>query len=190
MTLRDLGDKIGASFSQVQKLEKGDRRLSFEWKNKLAIALECHPDELESAGTISSVVPVVGKVGAGARVFGYDDHAKGAGFSEAERPPGLTSRSAVALEVEGESMMPLLSDGWLIYYDDKIHGVPQEYLGSLCVLRVAETGTELDGAVLVKKVMSGKRIGYYDLHSLNPSHDVLQSVRIEWSAKVKFMGQR
>lgn len=53
----ELAEKIGISPSQVNGWEKGTRRLSDHWINKLAIALKCSPADL-----LASTLP--GKSGA------------------------------------------------------------------------------------------------------------------------------
>jgi len=45
-TLQKLADALGTSRSQVDKLERGERRLTVDWLDKVATALECSPLEL------------------------------------------------------------------------------------------------------------------------------------------------
>lgn len=46
LSLQQLADRVGTSKGQIDKLEKGQRRLTVDWLNRLAQALECHPVDL------------------------------------------------------------------------------------------------------------------------------------------------
>lgn len=46
MTLEQVAEKADTSFAQIQKLEKGDRRLTVEWMYRIANALQCRPSDL------------------------------------------------------------------------------------------------------------------------------------------------
>ncbi|MCF8479908.1 MAG: helix-turn-helix domain-containing protein [Rhodospirillum sp.] len=39
-------ERVGTSNQQISHLEKGRRRLSLEWRQRLADALDCHPSDL------------------------------------------------------------------------------------------------------------------------------------------------
>ncbi|MDI1227375.1 MAG: helix-turn-helix transcriptional regulator [bacterium] len=48
-----LAEKVGTSAQQINHLENGKRKLSWDWIQKLAKALECHPLEItEGPGTV------------------------------------------------------------------------------------------------------------------------------------------
>ena len=46
VTLRELGDRIGADFGYVGKMERGENEVSLTWLGAIAPALECSPVEL------------------------------------------------------------------------------------------------------------------------------------------------
>lgn len=46
LSLQQVADRVGTSKGQIDKLEKGQRRLTIDWLNRLASALECQPFEL------------------------------------------------------------------------------------------------------------------------------------------------
>ncbi len=46
MTMQNLAEKTGTTASQINKLEKGERRLTADWMRRLAVALECSPLDL------------------------------------------------------------------------------------------------------------------------------------------------
>ncbi len=182
LTLRDMADKTGYSFSQIQKLEMGDRRLSFVWKQRLATVLECHPDDLDSEDA-GIHVPIVGVLGAGAKVKLAQPSGKGGGLSEPAAPSGFNPKKTVAIEVKGDALAPLICNGFRLYYEDKIYGVPEEFLGKICVVEVES------GQVYVKILRKGSKLGYYHLENVNPNDPPLLDVRIKWSAKVRFWEQ-
>jgi transcriptional regulator with XRE-family HTH domain len=46
LTLKQLADRVSTSNQQISHLEKGRRRLTLDWIERLAAALECHPSDL------------------------------------------------------------------------------------------------------------------------------------------------
>jgi SOS-response transcriptional repressor LexA len=161
---------------QIQKLERGERRMTFDWARRLAPALGIEPEELMSP---SQKVPVVGRVGAGAEVLPIDDHAKGDGLYDVECPRGLNAKDTVAVEVVGDSMEPMLSSGWVLFYDRSPEPTPSAVVGRLCVVKLE------DGRVLVKQVKRGPERGRFNLLSLNAP--IIEDVALEWAAPVKAM---
>lgn len=119
---------------------------------------------------------VVGYVGAGARIFVYDDHPKGHGLEEVPTPPGYDG-DCVAVRVIGDSMFPQIEDGWLLYYAKESEGVPTEMMGKLCIVRLYD-----DGELLVKKLAKGTSKGLFRLDSLNAPP--IEDVRLDWATKV------
>lgn len=45
-TLAEMARRVGTTKAQIQKLEKGERRLSLEWMTKIAIALDLRVTDL------------------------------------------------------------------------------------------------------------------------------------------------
>ena len=43
---KELAEKAGTTYQQIQKLEKGERKFSPEWQIRLAKALDCKPIDL------------------------------------------------------------------------------------------------------------------------------------------------
>jgi phage repressor protein C with HTH and peptisase S24 domain len=130
----------------------------------------------ESEGKPPPPNPVVGYVGAGAEIHPIDDHVKGQGIDEAPPFPGQDG-PAVAVRVRGDSMLPQLEDGWLLYYSRDRDGVPPACLGQLCVVQIH------DGPLLVKKIEAGRKKGLYRLvsHNASPREDE----RLDWAARVR-----
>lgn len=186
LTLEQVAERADASTAQIQKLERGERRLTIDWVRRLAVALDVTEAEIlgiEVAGD-SNPVPVVGYVGAGAEVFPIDDHHKGAGLYEADAPPHLPHGKGIALEVRGDSMMPFIQDGFILFYNERYPGVPPELVNKMCVVQVQ------GGPCLVKWIRKGDGIGRFTLESINPKDEPIRNVMIEWSAFVDSIKQR
>lgn len=48
LTLKGLGDLVGAAPIQIKRLEDGDRKITVEWLERLSVALKCSPVDLIS----------------------------------------------------------------------------------------------------------------------------------------------
>jgi transcriptional regulator with XRE-family HTH domain len=135
----------------------------------LGIAAE--PDRVSVAD-----IPVVGYVGAGAAVYPIDDLPKGEAFDTVERPP-FVKGTAVAVEVRGDSLVPVAEDGWRLIYSGERTIMEDEVLNRLCVVEL------IDGRMLVKRVVRGTKPQRYHLISTNAP--MIEDVEIVWAAKVK-----
>ena len=83
----------------------------------------------------SSTVPIVGHITIGG-VVNYDSENFN-DFGEAPLPPDAPANT-VALLVKGDAMPGVAEDGWVVYYDDKHDGAPEDYIGKLCIVEVAD----------------------------------------------------
>jgi phage repressor protein C with HTH and peptisase S24 domain len=176
LSLAKLAALAGTSAPQIDKLEKGIRRMTFDWARRLAVPLGIEPEDLMGG---ERNVPVVGRVGAGAEILPIDDHAKGEGLFEVECPRGLDPKATVAVEVVGDSMAPAIQEGWVLFYDRSPEPAPSAVVGRLCVVKLE------DGRVLVKQVRRGPERGRFNLVSLNGP--MIEDVALEWAAPVKAM---
>lgn len=164
-TQQQLANASGFSQPEIARWEKSVRPIHDVNLHKIAGALGCKTYELLDESPMDlreNRVPVVGIVGAGAHVFPIDDNAKGQGIDTVECPANINPGKGVALEVRGDSMEPMISEGFLLFYETRLPGVPVEFLNRICVVWI-----EGDGC-LVKKVRKGSMPGYYTLDSLNP----------------------
>jgi repressor LexA len=123
-----------------------------------------------------NTIPVVGFVGAGAAIFPYDDYARGDGLDHIERPPFIKG-DAVAVEVKGDSLLPVAENGWRLVYVGDQTTIESEILNRLCVVKLE------DGRTLVKRVMRGSSPGSYHLASTNAP--MIEDVAISWASPVK-----
>lgn len=46
LTLQQVADRVSTTNQQISHLERGRRKLSYEWMERLAMALSCHPLDL------------------------------------------------------------------------------------------------------------------------------------------------
>lgn len=123
---------------------------------------------------VTTGVPIVGYVGAGALVYPTDDHEVGDGIDEAPAPSDATG-AEVAVIVRGDSMYPAYRDGDIIYYDQ--HGTDlAQCLGRECVVKLA------DDRVLVKTVERGSAEGLVTLESYNAPSE--RDVEVVWIAPI------
>lgn len=120
-------------------------------------------------------VRLAGYVGAAQEVYQFDED--GAGWVDA--PPG-TPYDVEAVEVRGDSMLPLYKSGAILYYSKMLP--PEQMLGELCVVRLE------DGRNLVKTIRRGAERGLYTLISLNAPD--IEDVAIEWAAPIDWIKPR
>lgn len=174
LTQAQLAERVGTSQPQIKRLETGERKLTKEWAERLAPALGV-PAELLLFPP--KTVAVRGRVGAGAAVQFYgEDEGE---LDEVPRPEGATETTS-ALEVTGDSMPGVAEDGWHVYYDERVQGVPDHFIGKVCLVWLA------DERVLVKKVFRGRDPGAFDLVSTS-GQAPMRDEEVAWSAKVTWI---
>lgn len=127
-TLQQLADASGTSKSQIDKLEKGERRLTVDWMVRLAKPLACDPRDLmtdsrakfqavhfgaAAANDANILIPVHGAARGGEKqemflMDGPIDHVP--------RPYYLAhSKDAYAITVIGNSMVPMFRPRQLLF---------------------------------------------------------------------------
>lgn len=94
-----------------------------------------------------------------------------------EAPPGIAGPDTVAVQVRGDSMLPVYRDGDLIYYD--VHQSPEELLGRDVVVELE------DGRCMLKQLMAGSQAGFWTLLSHNAAP--ILDAKIVWAARVKWV---
>lgn len=177
LTQEDMAERLGISTGLYNGLEKGNRRMNETYLEGIAKTFGVMVSELiiEERPTIA----IAGKVGAGAQVPVFDAYEKGDG-PQVECPPGLSPHGIVAVEVEGDSMEPVYSDGDLLFYTRNGHdAVPSDDVGHRCVCE------DENGMGWVKQIKPGDEPGLFHLISLNPGAINLWNVRIKWAARVR-----
>ncbi len=127
-----------------------------------------------------TVVPLLGLAQAGAG--GFFDAAgfpAGQGWDEV-RLPGPGENGIYALEVTGDSMLPLYRDG------DRIVVSPSEQ-----VRRGDRVVVKTRGGEVMAKVLARQTANIVELHSLNPAHPprLLEMTDVEWIARIIWASQ-
>ena len=174
----EFAEVVGATQSTVTRWETGSVP-GGEYLHKIAgfanITVEqlMGTDEWASGG--DNNILVVGYVGAGAEIIPFDDFAKGNGFDHVARPPFVRGR-AVAVEVRGDSLLPVAENGWRLIYSGDQTLDESAVLNRLCVVRLT------DDRVLVKRVMRGGVPGRYHLVSTNAP--MIEDAALVWAARV------
>jgi len=188
MSLAEMEILTGISAQQLNRLEKGSRRLNQDNMNLIAKALKKRPEELIS---LQNRIPIVGTVGAGGEVFPIDDlplvpaqmtpeEMDQMNCEWTDSPPGVYPDGIVALRVEGTSMMPFMPAGTIVYYAERFEGgAPDHCLATLCVVQLR------DGKTLLKMVRKGQSHGKFDLQSYN--FETITDVDLAWCAPVIFI---
>lgn len=176
-TQAEFADDLGTTQGTVARWERGSEP-GKEFLSALAdmagVSIERFigtPMRSEGIGDIQ----IVGYVGAGAAVYPYDDHPHGEGMGTVARPDFVKGK-AVAVEVRGDSLIPVAEDGWKIIYTGDRTVLEDEVLNRLCVVAL------VDGRVLVKRLVRGSEPQRYHLVSTNAP--MIENAEIEWAAKV------
>ena len=133
-------------------------------------------------GAREPTIPIAGCVGAGAAVPLHDATEDG-GIYQVAPPSQLRGMSnsgdIAAVEVTGDSMVPMYQPGDVLFFSRKTHeGIPDEDIGRPCIVE------DTDGMAWVKQVKRGDQPGLFHLISLNPTSETLHNVRIKWAARV------
>ncbi len=128
-----------------------------------------------SEQTSSTLIPVVGWVGAGGEIQPSLDKVPPEGLYEIEVPFPLPV-DAVALQVEGANMWPRYDPGDVIVFRRQGNDV-QEVVGREAALRIADDHRYL------RRVQPGATMGTFDLESHNAAP--IRAVRIVWAAEIK-----
>lgn len=185
-SLRNVALEAGVSYEQLKNLKQGkSQRTNVDDAMKVASAFgvtlhDLYAGKLDGA---PSVVAVLGRVGAGAKVPLVDtDEAIGGMFRVAAPSQLLRSAPAsqfAAVEVEGDSMAPQYQPGDILFYSRATHeGILDEDIGRPCVVECQ------DGNAWLKQVKRGDEPGLFHLISLNPTGENMHNRRIRWASRV------
>lgn len=192
LTLEDMAARITppASFSQIQKLETGQRKLTPKWKRKIALALDCKEEEIiedvtleiSSYSTISRLeaVPLVGFIKSGGIVELYGEEE-------------VLEKEACPDDMDPAETLAYLSkdryfyENFVIFAAKKIPGVPAEFLGCTCLVEIYKNG-EL--TTIARRIEVGSRPGHYDLYEGKDPHPSHKDQLIQTSSFIANMKQR
>ena len=134
---------------------------------------ELHYQEFGHDGDIDTV-PLLGYIGAGGLVEAIDHG------PESVEAPADAHPSTVAATVRGDSQLPMLADGWIIYWSKTMPVA--EMLNRIAVVQLT------DGRIMVKTIRHGSMPGLWTLSSLNAADIV--DVAADWAAPIDWIKPR
>jgi transcriptional regulator with XRE-family HTH domain len=130
----------------------------------------------------SASVPVLdtGRPAGRASLRGVREHALPApGCDFVEIPPEAGYANLAAVRLRGDSMMPFLPGGSVLYYNERREDGFDAFLEQLCVVQIK------NGPLSVHILRRGALYGKFDLASYNAK--TLENADIEWCAKALFI---
>lgn len=167
--------KLNTSATQIYRLEKGLRKLDENWLSKFSELYFCRQSEILGEDNKQPQIPLVGYVGTGAEIFQQGNLVQGEILEMLDMPitsrVDIPAREIIAVRVKGDSMLPVIHDGWILYY----HAVNsiERCLRKLCVVKIK------NGACYVKELRNGTKANHYMLLSSNANP--VEDVQIEWA---------
>lgn len=174
MTQTALADRVGVAKGFISEIIAGKKRPSFETQMAIAEALDVDVGALFST---RRPIAVAGRVGAGSSVELVDAFAKGEGLYHIACPDDLPAHGIVAVEVAGDSMLPLIHSGDVLLFTRHFLGIDSEALGRVAICQAE------DGRAMVKQLRKGRDPGTFDLFSLNTATNHPEyGVRLVWAA--------
>lgn len=210
MSQAKLARLAGTSQPQIDRLEKGLRKLDTVWMDRLAGALGVTAADLLANGSekpastpsllqpnvtraaaeppdfyrLPKDVPVYGAAECGDGVFQMDE---GQAIDWVRRPPGIAgNRSVFGIYLSGSSMEPALMSGDLVYLDPNRPAQTGRFI--VLELRPKKAG---DAPAAMLKVLVKRTSEYYELRQLNPdktfrvkASDVLRTFRVLTNAEL------
>jgi phage repressor protein C with HTH and peptisase S24 domain len=177
LTKTQVAKLVGTSKQHYGRLESGETGLDLHWLKKIAKALQCRPVDLQpELAQGAGAAHLVGYVGAGEKVFNFDD----GDLEEVEAPPGVAEAHVV--RVKGDSMWPAYREGDFLYFTPTDAFDEQACLYRDCVVQV------VDGPAYVKRILPGPGRGTYTLASYRASE--ITDVRIRWAAPILWVKRK
>jgi lambda repressor-like predicted transcriptional regulator len=166
--------KAGVPASTLQSFLQGrSESLRGQTEQLLAVALGVTVSQMYDSPEIN-LVPVVGRIGAGAIVLPFEGDQEAMDYVAA--PPTIEAKDVVAYEIEGYSMPPFKPGNRVFARRDDC-GIPDDCLQQMCIVKLT------DGRQLFKIVRRGYSDGRYNLHSLD-GEPPIEDVTLEWAARV------
>lgn len=120
------------------------------------------------------MVPLRGYIGAGGHVEALEH-----GSEEIEAPDGAHPNTEAAT-IRGDSQLPMLADGWVIYWSKTMP--VGEMINRLAVVQLS------DGRIMVKTIRNGSAPGLWTLTSYNAA-DIID-VPVDWAAPIDWIKPR
>jgi transcriptional regulator with XRE-family HTH domain len=184
LTKTGLAERIGVSQPTVTRWESNQDVPAERHLQTLAAMIGISVPELRyGCAGLSEPVPVVGYVGPEAVVVPLRPERRESELEQVATLPGLDDRHVLALRVRGNDAAPILRDGWLVFYQRPDGGIPDNCVGQICVIGLA------DGRLLLRelRLAEGGPSGVerrFDLHGWDGKSERLASQAVGWAARV------
>ncbi len=160
-TLQAYLDAVGVNLSDLKKRSGGFREESGKMLS--------HNNKKSEPAAAS--VPVLGYIGAGGRFFAHEGKNLPEESSIAVNGSNLPVEDMIALKVQGNDMLPVMRDGWVIYCHAEHNA--KACLNQLCFVKVEKGGS------YIRELREGRKKGHYMLLSHNGA--LMDDVKIEWA---------
>jgi SOS-response transcriptional repressor LexA len=170
-TQERLAVELGVAQSSVHRWLNGSEPRG----DKRDMIVDMYDRLVGGSGPVEKTVRLAGYVGAAQTVYQFGED--GAGYVEA--PPGSGPQTE-AVEVRGDSMLPLYRNGAILYYSRQLP--PDNLVGQECIVRLE------DERILVKTLRRGSERGLWTLASLNAPD--IEDVAVEWAAPIDWIKPR
>ncbi len=172
MSQAKLGELSGHTQSQIGMWETGERILNdLNSIRRIADALNVGLQEITGQSTISrlATIPLTGfiRIGGIVELLKEQDSAQ-----QIKIPQGLETAEKVHFSSDS-----FCYEGFYIFTEKEMPGVPAEFLDHLCLVT-------LEDKVLVRRVRKGSRPGFFDLYELNAAQLPIKDVLVLASALV------
>lgn len=169
-----LADRIGVSQATVSRWLTGS-----DPKGEHHIAINALHEELIDnvpiQGLTTSIVRVVGYVGAGAVIEPDFEQEDPDGLDQIELPFPVPAEM-IAFQVRGDSMFPVYKDGAAIIAYREQKRPLSSFFGEDAIVRTS------DGRRLLKTIMRGSSVNVVNLSSFNAPP--IEDVRLEWVGEI------
>jgi len=180
MSQGDLAARVGATLSMIGKLERGERKLTTEWLDKISIALQTFPKNLlsdENDPTQIAEVQGNGHV----RFTGSLDIFAGRDATEVDHQAfqGFESPKLCSAAVKDDPVSIALPVGAELVFSLNDMRDREPRLGSLAIINIVrQDASDIRLGVLLQGTQPGK------YHVLSTSGEFEQDVRIHWAMQV------
>ncbi len=170
LSLDEVAEAAGTTPTQISRLERGERRLSTYWLDRIlpilgANAVDVFSDSDENKKTVA----VVGFIDQGEQVSWAEGD-----LGDVVPPAGAEGTNAI--EVRSDAMWPRYQPGDFLFFFPVESGVAADCIGKDCVIKTK------DGGTYVRRIMRGTRADLYRLASYRGPD--IEDVEVLWASRV------
>ncbi|WP_410052824.1 XRE family transcriptional regulator [Bradyrhizobium sp. SZCCHNRI1058] len=175
-TQEDLAEAVGTKQNNVSRWIAGVEPRGQTRDRILELARESGLIEEERRGR--NVIPIMGDIGAGARIEPDYEQAPPDGFDQVELPFALGAEDVIGFRVLGDSMLPKYEPGAVIVVYRNQTRATQHLVGEFAAVRTS------DGHRYLKRIMPSSKPNLYNLESFNGAVRPILGVGIVWASEI------